>query len=42
MKRESAEYGQEARSDSTGNVVAFTSRPTRAERYAMGESLRKK
>ena len=42
MQREEAEHREKARSKLTRNVTAFTSHPTRAERYAMGESLRKK
>ena len=42
MQREAAEHREKARSKLTRNVTAFTSHPTRAERYAMGESLRKK
>ena len=42
MQRETAEHREKARSKLTSNVTAFTSHPTRAERYAMGESLRKK
>ena len=41
MQRETAEHREKARSKLTSNVTAFTSRPTRAERYAMGKSLRK-
>ena len=42
MQREEAEHREKARSKLTRNVTAFTSHPTRAERYAIGESLRKK
>ena len=42
MRRKEAERTGKARSKLTRNVTAFTSHPTRAERYAMGEGLRKK
>ena len=42
MEREVAEHRERARRNLTNNVVAFAPRPTRAERYAMGESLRQK
>ena len=42
MQREEAEHRENARSKLTRNVTAFTSHSTRAERYAMGESLRKR
>jgi len=37
-----AEHQQHALETATDKLVAFAPRPTRAERYAMGESLRKK
>jgi len=41
MERGTGEYEQQAGRTATRNIPAFSSRPTRAERYAMGESLRK-
>jgi len=42
MERGTGEHEQQARKTATRNIPAFMPRPTRAERYAMGESLRKK
>ena len=42
MERETGEQKQQAGRTATRNIPSFTPRPTRAERYAMGESLRKK
>ncbi len=42
MERGSAGHEQQASRTAKRNIPAFTPRPTRAERYAMGESLRKK
>ena len=42
MERGPGEQNQQADRTARRNIPAFTPRPTRAERYAMGESLRKK
>ncbi len=42
MERGAGEHELQARRTATKNIPAFTPRPTRSERYAMGESLRKK
>ncbi len=42
MERGTGEHEQQASRTATRDIPAFTPRPTRAERYAMGESLRKK
>src|SRR5271169_1701239 len=42
MERGTGEYKPQAHKTSTSDVPVFAIHPTRAERYAMGESLRKK
>lgn len=42
MKRGAEKHRLQTQNDSTSNVLAFTTCPTRAERYAAGETLRKK
>jgi hypothetical protein len=42
MERGTGEHDQQASRTAKRDIPAFTPRPTRAERYAMGESLRKK
>ena len=42
MQHEKAEHRENAGSKLTRNVTTFTSHPTRAERYAMGDSSGKR